>query len=108
VTTHTYSDRTRVPKESTKRKLLITEREILRRICGPTKDRDGTWRNTINDELNNIIRNKNIFKLQYGPKIKLAVHVHRMTNDRIHNKLCEWKPIYTRLAGRPKLDGNTI
>jgi hypothetical protein len=59
-----------------KSKLLISEREILRRICGPTKGRDGTWRNTINDELNDLIRNKNIFKLQYGPKIKLVGRVH--------------------------------
>jgi hypothetical protein len=95
-----------------KRKLL-TERQLLRRICGPTKERGGTWRNTINDELtlnllttttvappsnvskwqmgfnsafkglNDLIRNKNIFKLQYSPKIKLACHVHRMTIDRM-------------------------
>jgi hypothetical protein len=69
-------------KKSMKRKLL-TERQVLRRICVPTKDRDGTWLNTINDELNDLIRNKNIFKLQYGPKIKLACHVHRMTNYRM-------------------------
>jgi hypothetical protein len=100
--------KTRVLKESMNRKLLITERQILTRICVPTKDRDGTLRNTINNELNDLIRNKNIFKLQYGPKIKLAGHVHRITNDRMHDKLCEWKPIYTRLAGRPKLDGNTM
>ena len=55
---------------------LITERAILRRICVPTKDRDDTLRNTINDELNYLIRNKNIFKLQFGAKIKLALHVH--------------------------------
>ena len=40
-------------KESVKRKLLITERKILRRIFGPTKDRDGTWEIEISDELNN-------------------------------------------------------
>jgi hypothetical protein len=35
-----------------KRKLLISERNILRRVFGPTKDRDGTWRIKRNDELN--------------------------------------------------------
>jgi hypothetical protein len=34
-----------------KQKLLIAERKILRRIFGPTKERDGTWRNKTNDEL---------------------------------------------------------
>ena len=51
-------------KKSMKRKLLTTEREILRRICEPTKYRHGIWRNTINDELNDLIRNKNMFKLR--------------------------------------------
>jgi hypothetical protein len=46
-----------VLKESTKPKALITERKILRRIFGPTKDRDGTWRTKTNDELNNLVGN---------------------------------------------------
>jgi len=56
----TYARKTWVLKESMKRKLLITERKILRRIFGPTKDRDVTWRIKTNDELNKLIRNKNI------------------------------------------------
>jgi len=40
-------------------KLLVTERKILRRIFGPTKERDGTWGIKSNDALNNLIRNKN-------------------------------------------------
>jgi len=95
VITYTYASGTWVLKESMKRKLLTTDREILRRICGPTKDRDGTWQNTINGELNDLIRNRNILKLQYGPKIKLVGHVHRMTNDRMDDKQYEWKPIYS-------------
>jgi hypothetical protein len=30
-----------IPK---KKKLLVFERKILRRIFGPTEERDGTWR----------------------------------------------------------------
>jgi len=40
--------------------ILVIERKIFRRIFGPTEDTDGTWRITTNDELNNLIRNKNI------------------------------------------------
>ena len=43
-----------------KRKLLITERNILRRIFGPTKDRGGKWRIKTSDELNNLISSENI------------------------------------------------
>jgi len=46
-------------KESGKRILLITERNILTRIFGPREDRDGTWRIKTNDELNKLIRNNN-------------------------------------------------
>jgi len=41
-------------------KILISERTIFRRIFSPTEDTDGTWRITANDELNNLVRNKNI------------------------------------------------
>jgi len=29
-------------------------------------------------------------------------HADRMANDMVIKNLCEWKPISTRLAGRPK------
>jgi hypothetical protein len=48
------------PKTIYDMKILITERKTFRRIFGPTEYRDGTWRITTNDEINNLIRNKNI------------------------------------------------
>jgi len=41
-------------KETIKNKLIIFERKVLRRIFGPTKDRDGTWRLKTNDELDEL------------------------------------------------------
>ena len=38
---------------------VITERRILRRTFGPTKDRDISWKIKTNDELNKLIRSKN-------------------------------------------------
>jgi hypothetical protein len=69
-------------RESVKRKLLITERKILRRIFGPTKDRDGTSKIEISDELNNLIRNKNIINYIEAQRLSWFGHVDRMTNDR--------------------------
>jgi hypothetical protein len=40
-----------------KNKLMVFERKVLKRIFGPTKERDGTWRIKTNDEL---IKHKNI------------------------------------------------
>jgi hypothetical protein len=50
--TVTYGCETWVPKETIKKKLVVFERKVLRRIFGPTKERDGKWRIKTNDELN--------------------------------------------------------
>jgi len=39
---------------------MVFERKVLRRIIGATKERDGTWIIKINDELDELIRHKNI------------------------------------------------
>ena len=48
----TYPCETWVLKENIKSKLRVFERKVLRRIHGPTKESDGTWRIKSNDELN--------------------------------------------------------
>jgi len=53
----TYACETWVLKETIKNKLMAFERKVLRKIFGPTKERDGTWRIKTNDEL---IRHRNI------------------------------------------------
>ena len=40
----TYCCETWVLKGTVKNKLMIFERKVLRKIFGPTKERDGTWR----------------------------------------------------------------
>jgi len=49
-----------VLKETVKNKLMVFERKVLRKTFGPTKERDGTWRIKTNDELDELIRHKNI------------------------------------------------
>ena len=39
---------------------MVFEREMLRRIFGATKEKDGTWRIKTNDELDELISHKNI------------------------------------------------
>jgi len=53
----TYACDVWVLKETTKKKLMVVERKVLRKIFGPTKERDGTWRINTNDEL---VRHKNV------------------------------------------------
>jgi hypothetical protein len=53
----TYACETWMLKENIKQKLMVFERKILRRLYGPTKVRDGTWRIKSNEELNRLIGN---------------------------------------------------
>jgi hypothetical protein len=71
-----YASKTSTLKESMKQKLLITEIKILRRILGPTKDRDVTLRIKTNDRLNNLIRNKNITNYTKAQRISWFSHAH--------------------------------
>jgi hypothetical protein len=48
--TVTHVCETWVLKETTKNKLMVFERKVLKKIFGPTKERDGTWRINTNDE----------------------------------------------------------
>jgi hypothetical protein len=50
----TYACETWVLKETIKTKLIVLERKVLRKICSPTKERDGTWRIKTNDELDKL------------------------------------------------------
>ena len=47
-------------KGNRRTKLMIFERRVLRRIFGHTEERDGTCRIKTNDELDELIRHKNI------------------------------------------------
>jgi hypothetical protein len=58
--TVTYGCETWVLKETIKNKLMVFERKVLRKIFGSKKERDGTWGIKTNDELDKLIRHKNI------------------------------------------------
>jgi hypothetical protein len=48
--TVTYGCETWVLEGTVKNKLMVFGRKVLRKIFGPTKERDGTWRIKTNDE----------------------------------------------------------
>jgi hypothetical protein len=55
----TYASETWVLKEAIIQKLLVFERKILRRIFGPKKENQ-IWRDKSNEELDKLIKHKNI------------------------------------------------
>jgi hypothetical protein len=76
---------------------------VLRRIFGPTKERDGTWRTKTNDELDGLIMHNNIIYHIKAQRLSWFGHLHRMPEERmLKKKAYKWKPMLTRPLGRPK------
>jgi hypothetical protein len=53
-------------------RLLVFERSVLRKIYGPTLDKDGTWRIKANKELEHLIKKKIYTKIHKITKITLG------------------------------------
>jgi hypothetical protein len=91
-----------VLKENIKTKLSVFERKVLRRIYGPTKKSDGTWRIKSNEELNKLTGNKNIINYIKSQRLAWFGHIHRMPENTMVKKVYEWSTALTRSIGRPK------
>jgi hypothetical protein len=81
--------------------LLIFERKIFRRICGP-KYEDGEWKSRMNCELEEFNKKENIVKWIKGQKISWLGHLERMEENRIPKKIFTQKLEGTRRRGRPR------
>jgi hypothetical protein len=79
----TYASEAWVLKETIKNKLMVFERNMLRRIFGPRKERDGAWRIKTNDELDELIRHKNIINHIKAQRLSWFGHLHRMPEERM-------------------------
>jgi hypothetical protein len=91
-----------VLKGTIKSKLMVFERKVLRKIFGPTKERDGTWRIKTNDELDELVRHKNIINHIKAQQLSWFGHLHRMMEEGIVKKVYKWKLMSIRPQGRPK------
>jgi len=99
----TYACETWVLKESIKTKLRVFERKVLRRIYGPSKEKDGTWRIKSNEELNRPTGNKNTTNYIKAQRLVWFGHVHPVPDSSmVKIKVYEWSPALTRSVGRPK------
>ena len=78
----TYGCETWVLKGTVQNNLMVFERKVLRRIFGRTKERDGTWRIKTNDELDELIRHKNIINYINAQKLSWFGYLQRMAEER--------------------------
>jgi hypothetical protein len=81
---------------------MLSERRVLRKIFGPTKERDGTWRIKTDDELDKLIRHKNTINYINAQRLSWFGHLHRMPEERMVKRVYKWKPMLRRPLGRPK------
>jgi len=97
----TYATETWLLKEPIIQKLLVFERKILRIIFGPTKENQ-IWRIKTNEELDKLVKHKNIISHIKAQRLSWFAHVQRMPDTRTVNKILKWNPLTKRSQGRPK------
>jgi hypothetical protein len=60
------------------------------------------WRVKTNEELDKLIKHKNIINYMEAQRLSWFGHVQRMPDTRTVKKIFNWKPLTKRSQGRPK------
>jgi hypothetical protein len=97
----TYASETWVLKEFIFQKLLVFERKILRIIFEPTKENQ-IWRTKTTEELDKLIKHRNIVNYIKAQRLSWFGHVQRMPDTRTVNKIFKRNPLTKRSQRRPK------
>ena len=84
------------------RRLMVFERKILRKIFGPTYE-NGSRRIKSNQELDKIIKHKNIINFARAQRLGWYGHIERMQETRMVKAIHSWERISKRPIGRPKI-----
>jgi hypothetical protein len=63
---------------SQEHRLRVSENSVLRKIFGPKRDEEGSWRKLHNDELHNLYSSPNIVRVVKSRRMRLTGHVERI------------------------------
>jgi hypothetical protein len=75
---------------------------VLRRIFGPKRDEDRSWRKLNNDEIHNLYSSQNIVRVIKSRRMRWAGHVARMGEGRGVYRVLFGRPEGKRPMGRPR------
>jgi hypothetical protein len=80
----------------------VFENRVLRRIFGPKREEDGSWRKLHIDELHSLYSSPNIVRVIISRRMRLAGHVARMGEGRGVYRVLVGRPERKRPLGRPR------
>jgi hypothetical protein len=80
----------------------VSENRVLRKIFGPKREVDGSWRKLHNDELHSLYSSPNIVRVIKVRRLRWAGHVACMGEGRGVYRVLVGKPEGKRPLGRPR------
>jgi hypothetical protein len=73
-------------------RLRVFENRVLRKIFGPKREEDGSWRKLHNDELHELYSSPNIVRVIKSRRMRWTGHVARMGEGRGVYRVLVWRP----------------
>jgi hypothetical protein len=83
-------------------RLRVSENIVLRKILGPKRKEEGSWRKLHNDELHDLCSSPNIVRVVKSKRIGWAGHVARMGEGRGVYRVLVARTEGKRPLGRPR------
>jgi hypothetical protein len=83
-------------------RLRVLENRVLRKIFGPKREEDGSWRKLHNDQLHNLYSSPNIVRMIKSRRMRWVGHVARMREGRGIYRVLIGRLEVKRPLGRPR------
>jgi hypothetical protein len=83
-------------------RLRVFENRVLRKIFGPKKEKDGSWRKLHNDEVHSLYSSPKVVRAIKSRRLRWAGHVARIGEGRGIYRVLVRRPEGKRPLGRPR------
>jgi hypothetical protein len=83
-------------------RLRVFENRVLRRIFGPKREEDESWKRLHNDELHSLYSSPNVVRVIKSRRMRWAGHVARIGEGRSVYRVMVGRPEGKRPLGRPR------